>query len=651
MPKDKKDSAKGPPKAGKPTSIEKADLDWKGKGEKPKGEKPKGEKVKEAPGPSKKAQAASKKAQRAAEAEARRRDTEEMMNPPSASEEEDGDSDQDSVERVVRNRPKKKMITDKFGNTVAAGSAQDPDIAKLREEKAMAREEKARQREAAKTKEAAESGNGAEAEMVAALTARLDSGAKLSNKERKLLKKSESRLERLALEAEEDSDPLRMFSLSVAGGAEDSETGEATGALSATDVVVREFSISAPQRQLFTNAKLKLASGHRYGLLGPNGRGKSTLLRFLAARKLPVPREVNVLLVEQEASSSAEHSVVQQVLAADSARTALLAEESSLEFEIEAANRAEEAGEAAGTSEWWAAKLQRLSEFGAQIDASGAEAAEARVRGILTGLGFSEAMMEGSSSLLSGGWRMRVALARALFMAPKLLLLDEPTNHLDLDAAIWLGDYLATKFRGTLLVVSHDAEFLDEVCTDVLHLCGEKLDAYSGNVAQFDSMRRQGEAAREREYNLQEKTVKEFVAKSMGRAKAEEAAKKKLGVESLAPKPKEYKVKFAIKSPVDSTPSVSVLDASFAWPSAPQSPLFEDLRFRVDTDTKVAVVGPNGAGKTTLLRLVTGQLEPTSGEVTRHHKLKVSDGRNCVVRISLVTLGLGSDGALRPALR
>ena len=102
---------------------------------------------------------------------------------------------------------------------------------------------------------------------------------------------------------------------------------------------------------------------------------------------------------------------------------------------------------------------------------------------------------------------------------------------------------------------------------------------------------------------------------------------------------------------MDSTPSVSVLDASFAWPSAPQSPLFEDLRFRVDTDTKVAVVGPNGAGKTTLLRLVTGQLEPTSGEVTRHHKLKVSDGRNCVVRISLVTLGLGSDGALRPALR
>lgn len=199
-----------------------------------------------------------------------------------------------------------------------------------------------------------------------------------------------------------------------------------------------------------------------------------------------------------------------------------------------------------------------------------------------------------------------------------------------------------SRYDGTLLVVSHDAEFLDEVCSDVVLLHEEKLRYYSGNVGQYEKMKRQADAALERQWKLQEKTIKDLMSGGMGREKAEKAALTKLSdkqervqskskkgaaeeaVEApvLLSKPAEYRVTFTIKDPESRQPSVSVLNAGFSYEGATKL-LFKDLNFKVDTDTRVAVCGPNGSGKSTLLRLITGQLEPTSGEVTRHRQLEL----------------------------
>jgi len=604
------------------------------------------------------------------------------MHIPSDDEEEDDEEDED----VAVEARKCKTLTDSFGNTVAKGSSTDPDIAKLRAVKAAAREAKriAKLGDAgggggsangggADGSSADGGGGGGGDDELSALRAKEASGAKLSNKEKKLLKKAEGRAARYAEEEQADSDPLRAFSLSVTGSAEGcaEDDKDGAGVVSATDVIVRGFSIAAPARKLLTDTSLKLASGRRYGLLGPNGRGKSTLLRFLAARRLPVPRGVDVLLVEQEVLADDDTSVVDQVLSADKSRLALLAEEAALTQEVEEVSAAEESvaalaeaeedddGDEGGIKEdtegegcegeggapaaaleslsldaskrggaaWWSAKLARLAAVGEALDAMGADAAEGTVRGILTGLGFTDAMMEGPSTLLSGGWRMRVSLARALFVRPRLLLLDEPTNHLDLDAVIWLEEHLARHWRGTLLIVSHDAIFLDEVCTDVIHLDDEKLNQYGGNVTQFNAMRGQINSAKERDYALQEKTIKNIMqSKGLNREKAEKAALGKLTFASavsggLLARPKEYKVKFAFKDPESTVPTVSMLDVAFGY--ARSQELFRDLRFKVDTDSRIAIVGANGSGKTTLLKLVTGQLAPTRGEVSHHRHLVI----------------------------
>lgn len=190
----------------------------------------------------------------------------------------------------------------------------------------------------------------------------------------------------------------------------------------AVDIKIENFTISAKGNDLFVNANLLIASGRRYGLVGPNGHGKTTLLRHLANRAFDIPPNIDVLLCEQEVVAD-DNSAVDTVLKADVKRIALLEEAKKLEEEIEGGNL----------------KVQDLlSEVYAELKAIGADSAEPRARRILAGLGFSKAMQNRATKNFSGGWRMRVSLARALFIEPTLLLLDEPTNHLDLNAVIWL---------------------------------------------------------------------------------------------------------------------------------------------------------------------------------------------------------------------
>lgn len=404
----------------------------------------------------------------------------------------------------------------------------------------------------------------------------------------------------------------------------------------ALDVVIPNFSISAHSKELFFNSELTIAHGRRYGLVGPNGAGKSTLLKMIASGELKVPPRVDYLYVEQEVMAD-ETAAVDAVLRADKERWELVQEEKALLAALEK-----------GPDE---AKDTRLGEVYEKLATIGAAAAESRARRILFGLGFDAEMQMRSTKYFSGGWRMRISLARALFMEPTLLMLDEPTNHLDLNAVIWLDDYLQ-KWKKTLLVVSHDQDFLNSVCQEILHLEDKKLIVYKGN---YDTFKEQ-EATRHKQlikdWEKQEKKLKEFKAKGLNKANAEKAqiqniksksrepgarASKKAEVEAassgglesaestvkLMTRPREYTVAFSFPPVVPINPPIlEVRDVDFRY-NEKLPWLFKQLNFGLDMGSRVCIVGPNGSGKSTIIKLITDEVNPSIGEVKRNPRLRV----------------------------
>ncbi|CAJ0587164.1 unnamed protein product, partial [Mesorhabditis spiculigera] len=393
------------------------------------------------------------------------------------------------------------------------------------------------------------------------------------------------------------------------------------------DIKVENFDIAAQGKTLFHKANLTIVFGRRYGLVGPNGMGKTTLLKHIAGRKLAIPEHIDLLYCEQEIAVDST-SAINAVLLSDKKRTELLNEQEALTKKLEDGD--------IGAS-------TRLKQVAEDLRDIKADAAEPRARRILAGLGFSKEMQEKATQDFSGGWRMRISLARALFLEPTLLMLDEPTNHLDLNAVIWLDNYLQS-WKKTLLIVSHDQGFLDSVCSDIIHLNDQKLDYYKGNYTSFKKMYEQKTREFSKEFENQEKQLKALKKGGKSAKQAEEQVKQQrqnkvnkqvkgkktaagLGDEDdnapaeLLQKKKAYNVKFSFPEPFAIQPPILGLkDVTFGYG---KDQLFKELDFGIDMSSRIAIVGPNGVGKSTLLKLLTGRIEPNEGELIKNRQLKI----------------------------
>lgn len=374
---------------------------------------------------------------------------------------------------------------------------------------------------------------------------------------------------------------------------------------------------------MFVNANLLIANGRRYGLVGPNGHGKTTLLRHLSNRAFAIPPSIDILLCEQEVVAD-DKTAVNTILEADIKRTKLLQKSAELEELMEKGDLSVQ---------------EEFNDVINELKASGAYSAEARARRILAGLGFTEETENRATKNFSGGWRMRVSLARALYMEPTLLLLDEPTNHLDLNAVIWLDNYLQG-WKKTLLIVSHDQSFLDNVCNEIIHLDNKKLYYYKGNYSMFKKMHVQKRREIIKEFEKQEKRIKELKSQGQSKKAAEKKQKENLtrkqeknkgkqqsnnvedGPQELLTKPKEYIVKFRFPEPTQLQPPIlGIHNVTFNFEG--QKPLFIKADFGIDLTSRVAIVGPNGVGKSTFLKLLVGELQPLEGEHRKNHRLHI----------------------------
>ena len=466
------------------------------------------------------------------------------------------------------------------------------------------------------------------------------------------------------------------------------------------DIKIDGFSVSARGKELLVNTDLTIVHGRRYGLVGPNGMGKTTIMKLLARRKLPVPDFIDILLVEQEVVGD-DSTALESVVAADVELANLRKRKMELESAMEAVARGEEMGgeeghktrEDALARALAACKVSEDAESGngmrgalavkaaleeageinednfdlsdqlnktyERLDEKGDATAEARASKILHGLGFTVPKKDGNSGperfsmhnttkSFSGGWRMRISLARALFIEPTCLLLDEPTNHLDLRAVIWLEEYLM-RWKKTLLVVSHDRDFLNSVSTDIIHLHDQKLSQYRGSFESFEEMYEQRRREANKTFEKYEKQIKQAKAAKGGQAKGKQAdvknqakkdAEKKQqkkgnkGMmddaeddgrgESAAPRKwTDYEVEFHFPTPTELPPPLmSLTDCHFKYPKLEGFAL-ENLNLGIDMGTRVGIIGPNGAGKSTLMNLLAGDLEPTKGDSRRSHKLRI----------------------------
>uniref|UniRef100_A0A8C2LBT4 ATP-binding cassette, sub-family F member 3 n=1 Tax=Cricetulus griseus TaxID=10029 RepID=A0A8C2LBT4_CRIGR len=436
---------------------------------------------------------------------------------------------------------------------------------------------------------------------------------KLEKAEARLKAKQEKRSEKETLKT---SSPLVLeeASASQAGSRKESRL-ESSGKNKSYDVRIENFDVSFGDRVLLAGADVNLAWGRRYGLVGRNGLGKTTLLKMLATRSLRVPAHISLLHVEQEVAGD-DTPALQSVLESDTVREDLLRQERELSVKI-AAGRAE------------GSEAAQLAEIYTKLEEIEADKAPARASVILAGLGFTPKMQQQPTREFSGGWRMRLALARALFARPDLLLLDEPTNMLDVRAILWLENYLQT-WPSTILVVSHDRNFLNAIATDIIHLHSQRLDGYRGDFETFIKSKQERLLNQQREYEAQQQYrqhIQVFIDRFRYNANRASQVQSKLKMLEKLPelKPVDKESEVVMKFPDGfekfSPPILQLDEVDFYYD--PKHVIFSRLSVSADLESRICVVGENGAGKSTMLKLLMGDLAPVRGIRHAHRNLKI----------------------------
>lgn len=408
---------------------------------------------------------------------------------------------------------------------------------------------------------------------------------------------------------------------------------------------------------LFIAASMGLRKGEKVGLVGPNGAGKTTLFRMIAGEEKPddgqvvVETGMTIGYFSQDVGEMAGLSAVAAVMDGVGPVSALSTEMAALEAAMVDPDRAGEMD----------AIVERYGEVQTRFQELDGYALEARAREVLAGLSFSQERMDGDVGLLSGGWKMRVALARILLMRPDGMLLDEPSNHLDLESLIWLEAFLKT-YDGALLMTSHDREFMNRIVGKIVEIDGGTLTTYSGNYDFYDQQRALNEKQRQAQFERQQamlakeiKFIERFKARASHAAQVQSRVKKLDKIERVEPPRRRQSVQFDFRAPPRSGDDVaSFRDVHKGYGS---QPIYAGLEFQVRRKERWCVLGANGAGKSTLLKMAAGETAPDRGSVAlgasvrmgyfAQHSMDLLDGDDTIFETLETAFPLAGQGALR----
>jgi ATPase subunit of ABC transporter with duplicated ATPase domains len=408
---------------------------------------------------------------------------------------------------------------------------------------------------------------------------------------------------------------------------------------------------------LFIEASAALQKGEKIGLVGPNGAGKTTLFRMITGRELPdegqvsVDRGVTIGYFSQDVGEMSGRSAVSEVMDGAGPVSVVASELKALEAAMGDPDRAGDMDDI----------IKRYGEVQARFEELDGYALEGRAREVLAGLSFSQEMMDGDVGALSGGWKMRVALGRILLMRPDAMLLDEPSNHLDLESLIWLEQFLKG-YEGTLLMTSHDREFMNRIINKVVEIDGGALTTYSGNYEFYEQQRALSEKQQQAQFERQQamlskeiKFIERFKARASHAAQVQSRVKKLEKIERVEPPRRRQTVSFDfLPAPRSGEDVVSLKNVHKGYGVRN---IYQGLDFQVRRKERWCVMGINGAGKSTLLKLVAGSTEPDDGTVAlggsvkmgyfAQHAMDLLDGERTVFQSLEDSFPQAGQGSLR----